>query len=211
MKIKIYTAQCGDYEIKRNDNVEINKNYNQFVNPVLNAKIFKILGHLFYPDYDILIWIDGNIESKLSPEQLVEKYLQNNDFVISKHPFRDNIWDEFEELINTKRLELIRTNIVEQKEFYQKYKNLKHELYECNFFIRRNIPAVNTMMQAWWSEITRFSYRDQVSFPIVLEKYRKFFKFNAIDLYNIRNHADFIYTNHYNLTKKNSIIHEINC
>jgi hypothetical protein len=35
------------------------------------------------------------------------------------------------------------------------------------FIIKRNNEKVNRLMEAWWAEICRWSYRDQVSFPVV--------------------------------------------
>ena len=47
---------------------------------------------------------------------------------------------------------------------------------------------------AWWSEICRWSSRDQLSFPYVLSKFPKL-KINVIEG-NARNHPYFKYTNH---------------
>ena len=44
---------------------------------------------------------------------------------------------------------------------------LNHPHCEMTCFIRKNNPKANALFEKWWVEITRYSSRDQISFPIV--------------------------------------------
>ena len=201
MKIQRYTAITDNYpiSIRSTDILKVHKAEHRFKRPVMDAKIYKILGHKFHPDADILIWMDANITSTLTNEELVSKYLPNNsDFAIPVHPYRNCIYDEFRELKTTVRFESIRTNLGLQENHYKKTcYPVQNGLYECNFIIRKNSDEVNTFFENWWSEICRWTYRDQVSLPFLLEHSFYDLGFNAIKMPNIRNNPDFTYVNHY--------------
>lgn len=186
---QIYTATCG-YPIKRND-IKCFTGDGIFNNPVMEAKRYKILPHLFF-DKEITIWIDGNIYPKME-KTLVERFLGNADIALLKHPFRETVWEEFEVLKEHKRFHIkwLQKQLKEQEAYYRK-QGLPEEapLYECNFIIRRNNEKVNNLMNAWWAEICRWQWRDQVSFPYVLWKYGKDIKIKT-EKSNIRRNKFF--------------------
>ena len=45
----------------------------------------------------------------------------------------------------------------------------KAGLSEMTCFIRKNNPRANAAFERWWVEITRFSNRDQISFPVAFK------------------------------------------
>lgn len=83
----------------------------------------------------------------------------------------------------------------EQIEHYRK-KNFPegYGLGECNVIVRRHCPIVERFNNDWWSEICRWSFRDQISFPYVLYK-TKDLKVNFIKG-NPRKHKYFNYKSH---------------
>jgi hypothetical protein len=197
-KIEIYTATCN-YKFIRNDILCFNGE-NIFQNPILEAKRYKILSHLFI-DSDISIYVDGNIILNIPLESAVEKYLGNNDIAIFKHPHRDCIYNEFDVLYNDGRFKFnnyLQQKLRNQDQFYKLQGYPKHiGLWECNFIIRRNNEKVIKLMNAWWAEICKWQWRDQVSFPYVLWKYGKGIKMNTINEVDIRRNSNFTYYNHY--------------
>jgi len=192
-KPQIYTAICGGKDEPRTD-ITCFGEYSEFVSPVRNAKIYKILPHKFL-DADITIWIDGNIELLIPPEQLVEEWLGDVDMALFKHPDRDCIYDEAPAAKGLFEAHLkVRDDIDKQIEHYREIDFPEHAgMGECNVIIRRNNPKVNAFNEAWWAEICRWSQRDQLSFPVTLAKHN--LKVNFIKG-NAREHKYFRYTPH---------------
>lgn len=156
---------------------EIKEPPSVFVDPRRNSRIPKMCPHLFF-DSEYTIWIDGNIKMHITPEEAVEKYLKDHDFAVFKHPSRDCL---YEEAIVCARLRLDDPEkIIEQVKHYEDEGFAKHKgLCECGVILRRNTPKVQAFNNAWLAEYTRFSRRDQLSFPYVADKVG--LRFNAID------------------------------
>lgn len=158
----------------------------------MEAKIYKILPHLFL-DTDISIWLDGNIELLIDKEQLVDEYLGNADMMVWKHFDRDCIYDEVPNIIGLGGDRGI--NVEAQAGYYKSQGFPAHAgLAECNVIIRRHNDKVKYFCNEWWSEICRWSARDQMSFPYVLKNHPNL-KVNFINA-NVRNHTWFNYTPH---------------
>ena len=139
---------------------------NKFKNPVMNAKIHKVLGHK-YCDTPYIIWIDGNIKFTADPRELV-KLLKDKDFAFFKHPGRNSIYDEADVCISLGKG--VVDEIGEQiKEYAKKEFPANSGMAECTVFVRKNIPQANEVFEKWWAEICRYSSRDQLSFPIAFE------------------------------------------
>jgi hypothetical protein len=193
----MYTAICGDYPFKRDD-IQCFGDEGIFKNPIMEAKRYKILPHRFFGTDTI--WIDGNINFKESPDYAMARFLKDADIAIFKHPFRETVWQEFEVLKQHQRFQIpwLQNQLSKQVESYKK-EGLPEDmpLWECNFILRRNNERVNRLMDAWWSEICRWQWRDQVSFPYVMWKYGKDVKMRTIEEGNIRVHKLFKYADHY--------------
>lgn len=193
----MYTAISGSYPYKRDD-IKCFGDEWIFQRPVMEAKRYKVLPHKFF-DNDITIWIDGNIHFKESPDYAVAKFLKDADIALFKHPFRSTVWQEFEVLQKDERFKdaWLQRQLKEQLEAYKK-EGLPDDtpLWECNFIIARNTPAVNRFMESWWAEICRWQWRDQVSFPYSMWKYGKDLKLRTIQEGNIRTHKLFKYAEH---------------
>lgn len=193
----MYTA-CVDYKVKRDD-IKCFGDEEIFKRPVMEAKRYKALPHKFFKN-DYTIWIDGNIHFKESNDYAIARFLKDNDIAIFKHPYRGTVWQEFEVLQKQDRfkIEWLQKQLKEQKKFY-KEEGLPAltPLWECNFIICRNTPEVNRLMDAWWSEICRWQWRDQVSFPYVMWKYGQGIKIRTIEEGNIRTHKLFKYVDSY--------------
>ena len=137
------------------------KAYDNFKDQRRNSRIPKILIHKF-SDADITIWMDGNMKLLVSPEVLVEKYLQDYDMAIFAHGMRDCIYDE---AMTCAKLRLDDPEIIiEQAKYYEDNEYGKHKgLCEGGFIIRRNNARTKAFNEAWWADYCRFSRRDQLS------------------------------------------------
>lgn len=156
----IYTANIGGKDNKLKG-VKTFDSYNRFKNNTLNAKIYKVLPHLFIDD-EWSIWIDSNIQLKKTEKELIA-LADGHDVTVMKHFERDCLYQEAKEC---KRLKLdSATTIDAQVKRYQKEKFPEHlGLGRCNVIIRRNTERVKWSNERWWAEICRGSTRDQISF-----------------------------------------------
>ena len=192
-QIKIYTSIVGNKDNPREDKIKCFTGEGKFIEPVMEAKIYKVLAHQFI-DADYSIWVDGNIELLIPPEQLVEEWLGDKyDIALWKHFGRDCLYDE----ANVCKILFSNQKLIidEQIKHYEEEKFPKKQgLAECNVIVRKHNKKIEKFNNAWWSEICRWSSRDQLSFPYVLSKFPKL-KINVIEG-NARNHPYFKYTNH---------------
>jgi hypothetical protein len=201
MKIAVYTAITGGFEPFRDDCIVFN-DYDRFKSPRLNAKIYKILPHLFLPEYDVTVWLDGNI--RFAPgtdiEQFVNDWLDHGkyDLAAFAHPYRNNALQELE-AVDVMGLDY-KAPLVDQHKFYERISKSKigyesHRLAECGVLVRKNVESVRRMNEMWWAHICRFSSRDQISFPVVLyNMWRSHILTYVLHTGNVREDKRFIYT-----------------
>lgn len=129
-----------------------------YEDPVLNAKVPKILPWLFF-DFDECLWVDANVEIKSLPKF-------TGDISIHTHSQRDCIFDEAQACIDLKKddPEKINRYIMQHQEFP------KHAgLWECTIIYRKNTPEIKKLCEDWWNEIINGTRRDQISLPVVLK------------------------------------------
>lgn len=138
----------------------------KFAEPVMNSKIHKILSHK-YVDTPYIVWMDGNCSLKQDPHKLVE-LMGDKDYAFFKHPGRDCLYDESERCVELHKGKV--EEIAEQNTDYARMNFPSHAgLCECTCFIRKNNPKANATFEKWWVEITRYSNRDQISFPVAFQ------------------------------------------
>ncbi len=183
----VYTAIAGDYA-KRTD-VFCFTGEGIFQRPVMEAKRYKILPHLFFDD-DVTIWTDCNIWLKRDAQEVADALLGDADIALFRHPYRETVWQEFETLKWDQRFAIpyLQEQMEVQRNTYSATLSVDAPLYECSILIRRNNGRVNAAMEDWWAQICRWQWRDQVSLPFVLSRHD--LKINAIDG-NPRDHSLF--------------------
>lgn len=175
----IYTAITGQKDQPRSD-VKVFGEYARFKSPVLNAKVYKVLSHLFVED-GYSVWVDGNIFVNVPEEKLVEDFLKEHDIAVFRHPYRKTIYEEG----GACRC-LDDPNIITEQ--LASHPNIEG-LAECGMIIRRHTEEIKRLNEKWWAEICRYSVRDQLSFPYVFKKV------NYING-NVREHPYFRYEKH---------------
>lgn len=133
--------------------------------PCRAAKIYKILPHVFFPDKEFSLWIDGSvvIKSPLSMSRLVELFLGDSDLCVFRHGVRDCAYVE---AARCKRLGLDDGRRIDSQ--VARYRKAGYPeragLAEAAVLLRRHTPAVRAFGEAWWGEIVSGSRRDQISF-----------------------------------------------
>ena len=192
-KTVVYTAISGNYdELRQPKNVSENCDYVCFtdnekiksdfwkirpfpdsgLDKVRKCRELKILPHKLFSDYDVSIWIDGNIDIIGNMDELIEKYILNdeNKVITFKHCMRNCIYEEGEACIKQAR---DKKKIIESQ--LQKYIDegypVNNGLIESNVLIRNhNDKDVIDLMERWWLEVKNFSRRDQLSFNYAVWK-----------------------------------------
>jgi len=129
----------------------------------LKAKIFKILPHRYLQDYDYSMFVDANTILIGRIGELIDTCLNAGDFVMWRHPFRDDVYLEACAIISHRRHEP--AAIISQVESYHRSGLPRHTgLYEASFIWRRHgAEPVVRFMELWWAEILNYSSRDQLS------------------------------------------------
>lgn len=135
----------------------------------MNAKIYKILPELYFPDYEWIIWIDSTHEVIESPEKIIDEYMTGGDIGVFIHNTRNCVYDESRVVIDWGKN--IPDEVNKQVEFYRECNYPQNNgLFELSVIIRRNKKNIRKLNLMWWEQICKFSSRDQISFPFVLWK-----------------------------------------
>lgn len=144
------------------------REYDRLTPIELNRKI-KILPYEYLPEYDITIYIDGNIECVGYITPILADF-GNSGFGVHYHSRRDCIYDE---AIAVKHYRNIKTK--ETKEQLAAYADegfpRHYGLYENSILIRKhNDEDVKRLMKLWWEEYKKYPTRDQYSLPYAVWK-----------------------------------------
>ncbi len=179
MKINLYTVITGDKDHIIEQDYPIQRfidTYDKFRDFRRNSRIQKIMPHKFM-DCDYSIYMDGNMKLFVSPEILIERYMDGYDMAMFKHSQRDCIYDE---AMVVAKLKLDDPEIIiEQAKYYEDHGFPKHKgLYQGGFIIRRHNARTERFNEAWWADYCRFCRRDQLSLVPSIEK--SGIRFNAI-------------------------------
>lgn len=180
--ITVYTSIAGGFDGLREDQIignadyvafvdipvtsyvwDIRKIYPKFIDPVLEAKIFKVLPWQFI-DTEYSIWMDGCIAIKCDPKVLIDKFLKDADIAIYPHASRDDIYDEYIVDLDYRRAEPAQFRYAQREKYIREGIPKKTGLWECGIILRRHTEAVKRLCETWWAEITAFTSSDQCSF-----------------------------------------------
>ena len=136
------------------------------LSPVRQNRAIKIRPHLYLPDYEYSIYIDANYDLVTYPPYL------NTILCVNGHEKRKCLYKEAEVCIAKGKddPEIINRQI----EFYRKCGvPQNYGLWHCHYIARHhnNLTCI-AMMEDWWEQVETYSFRDQISFPYVMWKYR---------------------------------------
>lgn len=126
---------------------------------------YKCLSHQFLPDYDFVIWHDGDVILKVDPFSLVTTLCASEyGIAFGEHIYRTDVYEEAQycAMYQTDKREVIWDQMkrYEDDEFPH-----NSGLVQGTFFIRDNgNKDVERLMNFWWEEIKRGSKRTELSF-----------------------------------------------
>ena len=139
--------------------------------PRMSAKWPKFLPHEALPDRRWTVWIDANLEVD-SPRFVREalSFARPSGLAVFRHPFRHCIYHEAFSCL--RRSDCQDLPVVEQVAHY-KEKGFPPEsgLYACGVLVRDSDSLrIRQLGDAWLDECRTWSARDQLSFPVVLDR-----------------------------------------
>lgn len=136
----------------------------------LQAKWFKMFPWTIpgFEDYEISIHIDG--ATTITKDSFVEHAMRllDKDFVLFKHPDRNNIRDELKISMTFQKYHY--ENTAAQVQHYLNKGFPGGPLYACTCLVRRHTENIKQLMQQWYLECMQWSYQDQLSLPYLLWK-----------------------------------------
>lgn len=161
-KIIVYTSIAGFKDNPRDD-IKCFPPCDKLKYPVMAAKIYKILPHL-YLDTEFSIWVDGNITLRMSPEEMVAK--MTKDIMVFPNPYRDCLYQEGM-YCAAANLDYPETILHQLEEYKKAGFPEKAGLAACGIIVRKHTKEIAELNEKWWAHICRYSNRDQISFPFV--------------------------------------------
>lgn len=193
MKIAVLSSNLGDIDTPvQHVNQTVRADYPAFTDenfpprfnamtPRLQAKIPKMFGWQLKPDYDVYMWLDGNL--RLAHQESIQYFLdalEDHDIVVLKHPTHDTIhweyrytWRGLHSEAPSNYLTARYTNELLDEQ-YEVIKNdpdyVDDLMVNGGVFMYRNTPGVQAMFKEWWYNVSRYVVNDQISFPYVLKK-----------------------------------------
>lgn len=139
--------------------------------PHLDAKdqnrFIKMHPQHYFPDYDLTLYIDGNIQMCGDIYDLVcQAASAPADMHAYAHPFRHCVYAEAAACAHYSHA-WIWTIARQMRQYSAAGYPLDNGLFEANVLIRRHTPALSALMEGWWHEYQRGSKRDQLSLPVI--------------------------------------------
>lgn len=139
--------------------------------PRMRAKYHKV----FPPaGYEWSVWVDGSyvLRTDDQAKQLVDDLIQHSPsgFGLHQHILRDCLFDEAVHAMALPKCEDQRQIIEEQAHHYTLMGHPRNwGLWAAGFMCRSsNRPRIAEIMDHWWDELMRWSWRDQISLSFVL-------------------------------------------
>lgn len=149
------------------------KHVNQrFENVTKNARMIKLLSHLFLINYEYSLWIDGSVKLRgKNIDELININLSSNYISLHSHVKRDCVYAEANACMTAKK---DRNDILSRQIAEYRSEGLPQSvgLFETAEIVRRQwAPEVQMLNALWWQQLDAFSIRDQIALPYVFWKH----------------------------------------
>lgn len=187
----VYTAITGNYDILKDplfiekdlayvcftNNQHIKSDVwdvkyieNEGMDDIHLARYIKMNPHLFFPDYDMSIWVDGKFQILDDLRKYAVQYRKDSGIVCFPHPERSCICDELAACVLWTN-GVNRDMIIQVADYLKNGLPINYGLYDTGCMLRfHNDDSVKDLMIEWQKEIARYSFRDQLSFPYICWK-----------------------------------------
>lgn len=135
-----------------------------------SARHFKALPHVYMPHHAVSIWMDMTHDVVMDPYVIEKRFLSDSDIALFKHELRDCVFAEGAAVIKYRFDHSQR--VTSQLDYYKAAKYPPgNGLWETPGVIRRNTTLISKANNLWWEMMCRYSSRDQISLPYILDKH----------------------------------------
>lgn len=130
-------------------------------------RYIKMHPHEFLPEYDVTIYVDGNIQIVGDLYELVCTALSSpEDIFLYGHPNRNCVYAEGAACSHIAHERI--WHIAAQMRRYRKAGYpIENGLFEASVIISKNTPSMRRFMAEWWREYRTGAKRDQLALPFV--------------------------------------------
>lgn len=140
--------------------------------PALTNREFKLKVPDILQGYDVVMYLDGNVQICRNVMPLINEFLRSNqDFGFFKHPYSSNLNEEINSILLAQKS---RNDLIEQELSYLKGLNLNEQprvLTDNSILIRKNFAQWEALSAEWLQCVKTFSGRDQLSLPFLRAKF----------------------------------------
>jgi hypothetical protein len=146
--------------------------------------------------YDVAIWIDANIAIVDDIGPMLRKFLESGAPAGAvPHPYRGNVDEEFDACIQLMRDDV--AVIEAQRAYYRDNGFDGGAIFETGLLMMDlHHPALAKFLASWWTQIERFSRRDQLSVGWALRDAQTSMHLLMQFPTNVRSHSCFCYVPH---------------
>jgi len=132
-------------------------------------RYFKINSHKIFPNEKYVVYIDPTFLIIRNFENLIDKWLGDNDIAVMMHDKRDSIYDEAIYLIEKKPHKIDDIEIVKKQIDMFNKEGFPREcgMNQGGFLVRKHTKNVRKFNEYWWKIVKNYSKRDQLSFTYV--------------------------------------------
>jgi len=181
--VEVYSAIYGGYDDIKKQVVDVKVFTEESgialaegLHPRMKAKMFKCNPHLFL-DCDYSIWVDGS--ATIHDPNFVERcldYLGDNELMCFVHPEgRRCIYEEAQyckDFLKYKDVDIQGQMDIYRKQGYPE----QNGLWACGLIVRKHTARVKRFNELWWEHNLKYTYQDQLSFPVVKDMVAPRFK-----------------------------------
>jgi hypothetical protein len=130
----------------------------------------KINFHLFFPDYDATLYVDGSIAIKGSIGALLRSLIKTKyEIFLFQHPLRRCIYSEGAACSHDGH-DWIWKVALQMRKYNNEHYPPNNGLYEAGVIFRKNTETIRSLMTFWWDEYSAHVKRDQLSLPYLAWK-----------------------------------------
>ena len=152
------------------------KNLN--LNIIKTQRYIKTHPHIFFPNYDLSIYIDSNFNINGNLDEFLIRILSPKLSIYTlEHPERNKIQNEFKLVEILKKDNKSRINKIKERYNYTNFPDNNGLIESCLMVRKHNDITCINIMENWFNEIRNYSHRDQLSFNYVLWKTNKTIKY----------------------------------
>lgn len=140
--------------------------------PRMRAKWYKIMTHRELPDEDQTLWLDGSHKITDAGGVTAALIWAERTGIAAHHHPRRCVYAEAEASMAFEKYASLSPSTVEQAEHYrqQGYPG-SAGLWALGSIARVRSDDLDRAMEDWWEECVRWTYQDQVSFPVVMRRH----------------------------------------